>query len=212
MLALETTAKIRILIADDHEMILEMFAMFLSGSADMAVTTAKTLDEALACMKEEGFFDVVLLDLNMPGMNGITGLQRAIKLNDGHPVAILTGNPTPRMVDEIMSAGSTGIVTKTTPLRSLGNAIRFMHAGEHYMPLELSRDRRNGSDCAIGRLSEKEMLVLSYLAEGQQNKQIANTVNLAEPTIKMHVKSICKKLGATNRTHAVVISRDLGIV
>lgn len=135
--------KIRILIADDHEMVLDVFAMYLSSAPDMDVTTAKTLDEALEHIQDAGPFDVVPLDLNMPGMNGVSGLRRAIRSNGGKPVAIITGNPTPRMLDEIMNAGSSGIVLKTTGVRSLANAIRFMNAGEHYMPLELVRERHN---------------------------------------------------------------------
>ncbi|WP_145107025.1 response regulator transcription factor [Cereibacter sediminicola] len=204
--------KLSVLIADDHEMVVEMFSLFLTASSEMTVRTAKSLDEGLERIKEHGPFDVTLLDLNMPGMNGVAGLTRAIKLSAGKPVAILTSNPTPRMVDEILAAGASGIVLKTTPVRSLGNAIRFMHAGEHYLPLELARDRRQAPDSSGGRLTEKEMLVMSYLAEGRQNKEIAHGLNLAEPTIKMHVKSICKKLGATNRTQAVVTARNLGII
>ena len=205
--------KIRILIADDHEMVLDVFAMYLSSAPDMAVTTGKTLEEAVEHIASDGPFDVVLLDLNMPGMNGVAGLRKAIKMNGGKPVAIITGNPTPRMLDEIMNAGSSGIVLKTTGVRSLANAIRFMHAGEHYMPLELVRERHNaGRQTKNGRLSDKEMMVLSYLAEGKQNKEIANDLKLAEPTIKMHVTSICKKLAASNRTQAVIVARDLGLI
>ena len=156
---------------------------------------------------------VVFLDINMPGMNGVSGLRRAIRSNGTKPVAIITGNPTPRMLDEIMNAGSSGILLKTTGVRSLANAIRFMNAGEHYMPLELVRERHNaGRTTKNGRLSDKEMMVLSYLAEGKQNKEIANDLKLAEPTIKMHVTSICKKLSATNRTQAVIVARDLGLI
>jgi two-component system, NarL family, nitrate/nitrite response regulator NarL len=213
MLSGSATGTIRILIADDHEMVLDVFAMYLSSAPDLEVTTAKTLDEALEHIEAAGPFDVVLLDLNMPGMNGVTGLRRAIRSNTGKPVAIITGNPTPRMLDEIMNAGSSGIVLKTTGVRSLANAIRFMHAGEHYMPLELVRERHNaGRQTKNGRLSDKEMLVLSYLAEGKQNKEIANDLKLAEPTIKMHVTSICKKLTASNRTQAVIVARDLGLI
>lgn len=205
--------KIRILIADDHEMVLDVFAMYLSSAPDIEVTTAKTLDEALEHIQDAGPYDVVLLDLNMPGMNGVSGLRRAIRSNGTKPVAIITGNPTPRMLDEIMNAGSSGIVLKTTGVRSLANAIRFMNAGEHYMPLELVRERHNaGRTTKNGRLSDKEMMVLSYLAEGKQNKEIANDLKLAEPTIKMHVTSICKKLSATNRTQAVIVARDLGLI
>ena len=146
-------------------------------------------------------------------MNGVSGLRRALRLQKGKPVAILTSNPTPRMVEELMNGGAAGIVLKTTAARSLVTAIRFMHAGEQYLPLELARKPaplpqkvRNGT------LTEREMAVLSQLAEGRQNKEIAADLQLAEPTVKMHVTSICRKLGAQNRTQAVVLARDLGIV
>lgn len=204
---------IRVLLADDHELVLDIFALFLSGRGEMEIDTAKTLDSAMEILLEKGPFDAVLLDLNMPGMNGIAGLKRAIKGNGGKPVAILTGSVAPRMVDEIMAAGAAGIVLKSTAARSLANAIRFMVAGEQYLPLELVRDRQSGPK-SFGnvQISEREMAVLAYLVEGKQNKEIANELKLAEPTIKMHVTAICRKLGAQNRTQAVVIARDMGLV
>lgn len=202
---------LRILIADDHEMILGMFDVYLSQVAGMRVVTARDLDEADALIQSQGPFDVVLLDLNMPGMNGVTGLRRAIRHNQGRPVCIITGNPTPRMQEEIMQAGASGIVLKTTAVRSLANAIRFMHSGEIYLPMELMRHPANGADTQKGKLTDKEQIVLRYLTEGRQNKEIANEMQLAEPTIKMHVTAICRKLGAKNRTQAVVMARDLGL-
>ena len=205
--------ELRVLIVDDHEMILEMFAMYLEGSAGMKVATARNLDEGMDRIADSGPFDVVLLDLNMPGMNGVAGLRRAIKANAGKPVAIITGNPSPRMLDEIMNTGASGIVLKTTAVRSLANAIRFMHSGEHYLPLDLMREKQTATRTVRhGQLSDKEMTVLSFLSEGKQNKEIANDLQLAEPTVKMHVTSICRKLGAQNRTQAVVMARDLGLV
>ena len=121
---------LRVLIADDHEMILEMFKMYLSNVAGMDVVTARDLDEADGLLQADGPFDVVLLDLNMPGMNGVAGLRQAIRHSQGRPVAIITGNPTPRMQEEILHAGAAGIVLKTTAARSLANAIRFMESGE----------------------------------------------------------------------------------
>jgi two-component system, NarL family, nitrate/nitrite response regulator NarL len=204
--------RLRVLLADDHRMILDVFAMFLSNSAGMDVTTTDSFDEAALVIQREGPFDVVLLDLNMPGMNGIAGLKRALRLNEGNPVAIITSNPTPRMLQEIMSAGSAGVILKTTPARSLANAIQFINSGERYLPLELiSAQSQPQPALRNGQLSDKEMEVLTYLAEGKANKEIANELDLAEPTVKMHVTAICRKLGAHNRTHAVVLARDLGI-
>ncbi|MGR3505896.1 MAG: response regulator transcription factor [Paracoccaceae bacterium] len=205
-------ARLRVLLADDHRMILDVFAMFLSDSAGMDVTTSDSFDEAALIIQKEGPFDVVLLDLNMPGMNGIAGLKRALRLNEGNPVAIITSNPTPRMLQEIMGAGAAGVILKTTPARSLANAIQFINSGERYLPLELiSAQSQPQPALRNGQLSDKEMEVLTYLAEGKANKEIANELDLAEPTVKMHVTAICRKLGAQNRTHAVVLARDLGI-
>jgi len=204
---------LRVLLADDHRMILEMFSMYLKSSAGIDVITAESFDEAAIVLQQEGPFDVVLLDLNMPGMNGVAGLRRAIRLNQGNPVAIITGNPSPRMLEEIMNAGSAGIILKTTHVRSLANAIRFIHAGERYLPLELMRAQaepnRMGKN---GQLSDKEASVLQFLGEGKSNKEIAIELQLAEPTIKMHVTAICRKLEAQNRTHAVIIARDMGLI
>jgi len=78
--------------------------------------------------------------------------------------------------------------------------------------LSLMRDDMNTTQSETNPLSAREMTVLTYLGEGMQNKEIANAINLSEATIKMHVKSICKKLDANNRTHAVINARDLGIL
>jgi two-component system, NarL family, nitrate/nitrite response regulator NarL len=164
--------RIRVLLADDHRMVIDMFQIFLSDAANMDVQTAENLDDAAQILQTEKNFDVVLLDLNMPGMNGVAGLKRAIRLAGGKPVAILTGHTTPRMLQEIMSSGAAGVVLKTTPLRSLANAIRFMHFGERYLPMELMQLQgaaNNGP--RPGNLSDKETDVLAQLAEGKSNKE-----------------------------------------
>lgn len=207
------TDQIHVLLADDHQMIVDMFQLYLTDTADMVVQVAASLDEAADILQTEGSFDVVLLDLNMPGMNGVAGLKRALRLNDGKPVAILTGNSTQRMMQEIMANGAAGIVLKTTPLRTLANAIRFMHAGERYLPMELVQLAQSGGNTARrGDLSSKEMDVLTHLAEGLSNKEIANQLQIAEATVKMHVTSICRKISANNRTRAVIIAKEMGLV
>ncbi|MFC7706452.1 response regulator transcription factor [Plastorhodobacter daqingensis] len=203
---------IRLLVADDHDMVIEMISMYLSAHPDIEVEIAKSLDEALEKVARNGPFDILLLDYNMPGMNGMSGLTKGLRANGGKPVAILTGNPSRRLVEDAIEAGAAGVIPKTNSVRSLANAIRFINAGEQYIPLELMRDKAISHEPGPGRLSEKEMLVLSHLAEGKQNKVIANELKLAEATVKMHVKAICKKLGVTNRTQAVIASRDRGII
>lgn len=207
----ETQDQLRVLVADDHAMVLEMIELFLSSQPGISVETADTLDGALELVERLGSFDIILLDLNMPGMNGVEGLRRAIAANDGKPVGILTSNPSPHNVSQILEAGASGIVLKTTHTRTLANALRFMAAGEQYVPREITIDRSDQVNLPDNPLSKKELLVLSHLAEGLSNRDIGAKINLAEPTIKMHVRSICTKLEVKNRTQAVVKARDMGL-
>jgi len=203
-------AILRVLIADDHALILEMFAHFFSNLPDIEVTTAPDLDAALSLMESEGPFDLVLVDLNMPGMNGVAGLETAIEKNGGRPVGLLTSDPSAQVVSEILEMGSAGVILKTASLKDLANEIRFMAAGGRYVPVELiDQQRLKSRGTTKSPLSDREMDVLLLLAEGRPNREIAEMLTLAEATVKMHVKSICTKLGASNRTQAVIVARDM---
>ena len=200
-----------ILVADDHAMILEMIKIYLEQVPDISARIATSLDGALKCIAAEGPFDLVLLDLDMPGM-AEEGVARARAANGANPVAILTGHPTPRMVEDLLAAGAIGVVPKTTSLRSLTNAIRFMAAGERYVPMELFRTQDTLRAAMPDPLSKRELMVLEHLSEGQSNRDIGAALGLGEPTVKMHVKSICRKLGAANRTQAVIESRKRRLI
>ncbi|ATG46190.1 LuxR C-terminal-related transcriptional regulator [Celeribacter ethanolicus] len=205
--------KLRILIADDHAMVLEMFKQYLSNLPDMEAHTAPDLDAAVAEIDRNGAFDLVLVDLNMPGMNGVSGLGKALEHNAGKPVGLLTSNPSSHVVSEILSLGGAGVILKTASLKDLANEIRFMAAGGRYVPVELIDQKRVKSrETGNATLSDREMAVLDLLSEGKQNRDIGETLGIAEATVKMHVKSICSKLGANNRTQAVIVARDMNLI
>lgn len=208
----EHTPPLRVLIADDHAMILEMLEMYLSGVPDIDVDTVPDLHAALKAIDADGPFDLVLVDLDMPGMDGVAGLGRALQHNGGKPVGILTSSPAPRVVEEVMSLGGAGIVLKTASLKNLANEIRFMAGGGRYLPIELVKNRQPGQDDQAAVLSRREAEVLALLAQGKLNREIGADLSLAEPTVKMHVKSICKKLGVGNRTQAVIAARDRKLI
>lgn len=205
-------SEIRILVADDHEMILDIARMYLDQQGDMSVVTVMDLDAALAAFRDEGPFDIVLLDYQMPGMDGLNGLVKMVSLAEDRPVAIITGNPTRNLMKQALDAGAAGIISKSLPIRSLANSIRFIHSGETYMPLHLMQEDQSSKSTDAGPLSAREMTVLGYLGEGRKNKEIAMSLGLSEGTVKMHVMSICKKLEATNRTQSVIIARDMGLL
>ncbi|QDY70573.1 response regulator transcription factor [Qingshengfaniella alkalisoli] len=202
----------RVLIADDHAMILEMFEHYLGNIQDVSIDTAPDLDAAISKIDAEEGFDLVLVDLNMPGMNGLSGLGKAIEHNNGKPVGILTSNPAPHIVTEILALGGAGVVLKTAALKNLANEIRFMASGGRYIPVELIERQQKMRERTDTPLSEREMTVLALLAEGKSNREIGASLSLAEPTVKMHVKSICTKLEANNRTQAVVVARNQNII
>ncbi|MDR6267713.1 response regulator transcription factor [Roseobacter sp. N2S] len=203
---------LRVLIADDHAMVLEMFEQFLSNLPNFEAFTAPDLQAALDLIDSEEPFDLVLVDLDMPGMNGIGGLAKAIEHNGGNPVGILTSNPSAHVVSETLSLGGAGIVLKTESLKNLANEIRFMANGGRYVPIELIDQKRSTTrETNQATLSDREMTVLALLAEGKPNREIGTNLGLAEATVKMHVKSICSKLGASNRTQAVIVARDMNL-
>ncbi|MGI3166250.1 response regulator transcription factor [Pseudooceanicola sp. 200-1SW] len=211
----DTPSPLRILVADDHVMVLEMFEQFLSNQPNMAAQTAPDLAAALASMDSDGPFDLALIDLNMPGMEGTAGLRKAMEHNADKPVALLTSNPTPAVVSDVLQMGAAGIVLKTTSLKDLANEVRFMAAGGRYIPVELIETgpvRTRSREATSSPLSARETTVLDLLGEGKSNREIGADLSLAEATVKMHVKSICSKLGASNRTQAVIVAQDLGLI
>lgn len=198
----------RILLADDHDLVRDTLALFLQAEGSFVVTSVSTLDEALVSVARQEPFDLVLLDYNMPGMNGLEGLARMIGAAGGTPVALLSGDATPVIVDQAIAEGATGFVPKTLGAKSMISAVQFMMAGEVYVPFTYMQQ----ATAQIEGLTTRETQVLRCLAAGMTNKEIARQLALQEVTIKLHVKTLSRKLGAKNRTHAAMIARDRNLL
>lgn len=202
----------RILIADDHDMVLETIAAFIKSELDAEISTAGDLDAALDVMGSAAPFDLVLLDYNMPGMNGLEGLARARDFAPGLKVAILSGNLSNRLAQEALRAGAAGFLPKTMGSKSLVNAVRFMIDGEVFVPHSLLEESHSSAANPLAdKLTSRELDVLEKLCHGQANKEIANALGLQEVTIKLHVRSLCKKIGAKNRTQAALLAKESGL-
>ena len=200
----------RILVADDHDLVRETIASFLTNSEGVtAVETAATLDEALTAIKGEYVFDLVMLDYNMPGMNGLAGLARMKEAVGKVPVSILSGTASPAIAQDAIAAGAMGFVPKTLGSKSMVSAVKFMAMGEVYAPFEFMQQTQ---DKTVGNLTERETAVLQGICEGKSNKEIARDLDLQEVTIKLHVKTLSRKLEARNRTHAAMIAKDRNLV
>ena len=199
----------KVLIADDHDLVRDAIAAFLAAEGAETVATAGSLDDALAAVRRDGTFDLVLLDYNMPGMDGLGGLARMIAANDGRPVAILSGTASRALAEEAIAAGAAGFVPKTQAARSMVAAVKFMVAGEIFAPFSFMQQK---SEAAAEFLTPREIDVLRGIVRGQSNKEIARDHDLHEATVKLHAKTLCRKLGAKNRTQAAMIARDRNLV
>lgn len=200
----------KLLVADDHGLVRETISAFIEAQEGANVVQASSLEEAIARVADSGPFDLVLLDYKMPGMDGLTGFERMLALcKRTCPVALMSGNISRATVEQAMTAGAAGFVPKTLASKSLLQAIRFMISGEKYVPFDFLRQPEMPAD---SQFSPREMRVLQGICEGKPNKVIAADLGLQEVTIKLHVKSVCRKLGARNRTHAAMIARDLRLI
>jgi len=195
----------KILLADDHDLVRDTLAAFLENEPDITVCTAANLTEAMKIVEDEGGFDLVILDYTMPGMEGLLGLSHMIRANGAKPVAILSGTADRSVAEQAIKAGAVGFVPKTLAAKSIVSAIKFMASGEVFAPFGFMHKEEVDGNSAI---TKREREVLIGLTAGKSNKEIAIDLELQEVTIKLHVKTLCRKLGAKNRTQAAMIARD----
>lgn len=201
----------RILLADDHGMVRETISAYLTTEGRAAVVNASDYFEAMKALELKGPFDLVLLDFSMPGMNGLQGLSDAIKKYPDQPFAIVSGTAPNKVAQDALEVGAIGFLPKTMTAKSLVNAVRFMIAGETFVPASVLADGGAGEETAFEKqLSQREKEVLTGLCKGQSNKEIARDLDLQEVTIKLHVRTLCKKLNAKNRTQAALIAKEAG--
>jgi two-component system, NarL family, nitrate/nitrite response regulator NarL len=199
---------LRVLLVDDHALIAETIALALADD-ELQIETASNVQDAEACISATGRFDVILLDYDVPGMDGLDGLRSLAEMNSG-AVVLFSGVASRLVVERALDAGASGFIPKTLPLRTLKHAIRFIADGETFLPAEYIRrsDENEGADLG---LKPREMKVLRLLCEGLQNKEIGREMGAEETIVKLDVKSICRKLGARNRTQAVIEARKRGL-
>ncbi|MBO9557125.1 MAG: response regulator transcription factor [Caulobacter sp.] len=199
-----------VLIVDDHPLLREGVAAVLEAEADIAVVgEARDGAEAVALFGRLRP-DIVLMDLQMPGMDGVDAIG-AIKAQDPEArIIVLTTYAGDVRALRALKAGASGYLLKSGLRRELIDTIRTVRGGQRYLHPDVAHDIAVN---AIGEpLSEREIDVIKCVATGQANKQIARVLSLSEDTVKGHLRSIFAKLDVTDRTQAVTVAHRRGII
>lgn len=199
-----------VLIADDHDIVREAVAQVISTELEVPVTTVKDKASVLQAIEESGPFTVILLDIAMPGMASVNSVEEIVKANHPEAVVVFSGLVDETFVRQAILNGARGFIPKTLPLKSLGSTLKLIASGQVFVPF--SPFENTSQDVKAPKLSEKELAVLRLLVKGQTNKEIARNLDLTEVRIKMHLRSICSRLGAKNRTQAALIADQSGLL
>lgn len=201
---------IRVLIADDHIMVAQILSQYLDSQSEFEAVTASDYESTLHLVKGPHKFDLILLDLVMPGMDGLESVRRILAEAGNAKVVIFSANVDSYATSSALAAGIKGIIPKQMPVKSLISALKLVLSGEIFIPSSLMQNKMNGKD--LHDLTDIELFVLQCAGRGLTNKHIAAETGKNESAIKMYMRSICMKLKARNRAHACMIGRSSGII
>jgi len=209
---------IRILVADDHPIVRDGLVAVLSTQPDFevvgeAANGRQVVEQALALQP-----DVIMLDLEMPEVDGVQALEQLRKLGQTVRAVVFTAFDTDERILSAVRAGAKGYLLKGAPRVELFNAVRVVHAGGSLLqPVVASRLLERFSEASPltakpETLTPRELEVLALVAQGLPNKEIAERLAISQRTAKFHVSSIMGKLGAANRTEAVALAVQQGLI
>ena len=199
----------RVLIVDDHAMVREgLRSLFEDHYTDTTVIEADCLARAITILSENAEIDLVLLDLNMPDANHLSGLRRVRELFPLVPVLMVSALADRHVVREALASGAAGFLPKSLPRPDIIAAIEHVLAGEIFIPVCEGDDSLAAEEAAIRSrimaLTPQQRVVLRHLVAGLLNKQIAHELGVSMTTVKAHVSAILLKMEVYSRTQAVI--------
>lgn len=205
----------KLLLVDDHTLFREGIRHMLNAlSESTCILESGNGPQALEIASQHPDLDLVLLDLNLPGPNGQDILQQFSSLHPTLPVVIISASEKPTDIQRALSNGAMGYIGKGFSSEVMLSAIRLVLAGEIYTPTSLlNASQQPGlSQPNIYSLTERQRDVLKLMDRGYANKLIADELTISEATVKMHITSIFRTLGVSNRTQAVLKAQEIGLV
>lgn len=211
------TPRIKVLIADDHPIVREGLATVLSQEGDLEVVGQASNGIEAVSLATQLHPDVILMDLQMPGMDGVEAIEKIKERSPDIGIIVLTTYATDDYIFRAIEAGSRAYLLKDAPPAEVLKAIRSVHKGESLIEPKvasrlLDRFSELSRSPAAETISRREVEVLRLIAEGSQNKEIANSLSIGESTVKTHVIHILNKLGVKGRTEAVAEAVRRGII
>jgi DNA-binding NarL/FixJ family response regulator len=211
----------KLILADDHTLFRNGLALLLKAHSDCEIWEGDGLDAALAEAQAHPDADVALLDLHMPGMDGVQGIRRFVELHPKLPLIILTGAEELQQIQEVLAAGASGFIPKSSTSAVMLSAIQLVLSGGTYIPPQLlfgasvhpyTPASSSIRERAQTELTERQMQVLRLLAAGKPNKAICRELNIEEGTVKAHIAAIFRVLDVVNRTEAATVARETGLL
>ena len=193
---------VEILLADDHGLFRDSMAVWLN-QLDKALTIqfASSFDEVTQRLREDAF-DLILLDLGMPGMQGVISIKHFCHEAGATPIVIVSADENPVTISACIDAGAAGYVAKSASGETILNAIRQVLAGARYIPA-------NASSQKLPRLNDRQKQILALVIDGCSNKVISEKMSLTEGTVKQYISQLLRDLNVDNRTQAASIAREL---
>lgn len=210
----------RVLVVDDHEMFSEALELLLGRQPDVElVGSARDAAEAMDMLHHDP--DVVLMDLDMPGTDGIEATRQIRERIPGAKIVLLTAIQSPEVIAEALSAGACGYVPKTRAVDDLMDVVRRAAAGEIVLPerdlaavlaqLGGNGNKVSAAEAALARLTPRENEILRALADGNTTSQVADSLGISALTVQSHVKNILAKLGVHSKIEAVTLAWRFGL-